>query len=200
MPGTSANVVRPAHMTTSPDEQKGTESQPEQDSALNDAAVTPGQVRDSFCTLARQIALLAGAALRDARRRATAWWSGRRAAMMAGGASFGSRWPGLKAGFLRSMSNARGTSLALKSHFERWQNSPGALAPKWRGRLHFVRPSRKYILVSFALALALCIVFILYCVATLPITGGLQVEATQSALTFESAPKGSIRRTRRVQR
>src|SRR5512140_1692911 len=125
-------------MTTTPDEQKGTKSHPEQDSALDGAAVTPGQVRDSFCTLARQIALLAGAVWRDSRRRATAWWSGSRAAMRAGSASFGSRWPALRAGLLRSMGNARGVSLALKSRFERWQNSPGASAPKWRGRLHLV--------------------------------------------------------------
>jgi 1A family penicillin-binding protein len=48
-------------------------------------------------------------------------------------------------------------------------------------------PGRRYFAAAFALALAVCAGFIVYCVATLPVTGGLQVEATQSALTFESA-------------
>jgi penicillin-binding protein 1A len=46
---------------------------------------------------------------------------------------------------------------------------------------------RTYFAVLFGVALAMCAGFVVYCVATLPIAGGLQVEATQSALTFESA-------------
>jgi penicillin-binding protein 1A len=38
-----------------------------------------------------------------------------------------------------------------------------------------------------ALGLGLFVGFVLYSIATLPITGGLQIEATQSALTFEGA-------------
>jgi penicillin-binding protein 1A len=47
------------------------------------------------------------------------------------------------------------------------------------------------------LALAFVVGFILYSVATLPVTGGLQVEATQSALTFEGA-QGEVFATRGV--
>ena len=60
-------------------------------------------------------------------------------------------------------------------------------AEKWRGWLHRIKLRRKYFAASFALAFALLTGFVLYSVATLPITGGLQVEATQSALTFEGA-------------
>jgi penicillin-binding protein 1A len=112
--------------------------------------------------------------------------------MMATGASFGGRWPGWKAGAAKrtlrqSIGKARLASWVLKSRFARWRDQPGASAPKWRGRLHLTKSPRKYWLASCALALALGAGFILYCVATLPLTGGLQVEATQSALTFESA-------------
>src|SRR5260370_31288086 len=45
----------------------------------------------------------------------------------------------------------------------------------------------KTLAVFVALGLVLLFGFALYSVATLPIGGGLQVEATQSALTFEGA-------------
>jgi 1A family penicillin-binding protein len=45
--------------------------------------------------------------------------------------------------------------------------------------------------------LVLVVGFVLYSVATLPVTGGLQVEATQSALTFEGA-QGEVFATRGV--
>jgi hypothetical protein len=55
----------------------------------------------------------------------------------------------------------------------------------------------KYLPVSIALGLVVLFGFALYSIATLPIGGGLQVEATQSALTFEGA-QGEIFATRRV--
>ena len=81
------------------------------------------------------------------------------------------RWPGLD----------------LKSRLEGWQYKSWPSAEKWRGRLHRIKLRPKYLAASFALALALLTGFVLYSVATLPVTGGLQVEATQSALTFEGA-------------
>lgn len=55
----------------------------------------------------------------------------------------------------------------------------------------------KYLAVSIALGLVLLFGFALYSIATLPIGGGLQVEATQSALTFEGA-QGDVFATRGV--
>jgi 1A family penicillin-binding protein len=112
--------------------------------------------------------------------------------MMATGTSFASRWPGLKADLLSSTSNMRWPgpdfkSLDLKSRLEGWQYKPWPSAEKWRGRLHRIKLRRRYFAASFVLALALLTGFVLYSVATLPVTGGLQVEATQSALTFEGA-------------
>ena len=106
--------------------------------------------------------------------------------MRATGAAFGRRWPGLKAD-LNSTSSARWRSLELKFPLERRQHKAWPSAAKWRGRLHRMKLRRKHFVASFALALALLAGFILYSIATLPITGGLQVEATQSALTFEGA-------------
>lgn len=181
-------------MTNSPDQQKKIESHIDPVSAFDDATVTPGLIRDSFRTLARQIAVLVGAALRNAGRRAKVWWSNGRAAIAI-------RWPGLVANLLSWTSNTRWPnlglkSLDLKSRLERWQNNSRPAADESRGR----RPRlkfRRYLAASFALAFALLTVFILYSVATLPITGGLQIEATQSALTFEAA-QGEVFATRGV--
>lgn len=174
-------------MASSPDQQKKVESDIDPVSASNDARVTMRQVRDTFRTLARQIAVLVEAGLRNAGRRTKVWWSNGRAVMMATGASFGSRWPGLKADLLSPTSNMRWPSLDLKSRLEGWQYKSWPSAEKWRGWLHRIKLRRKYFAASFALAFALLTGFVLYSVATLPITGGLQVEATQSALTFEGA-------------
>ena len=123
-------------MASSPDEQKNVGSNIDPVSASNDARVTAGQVRDSFCTLARQIAALTGAGSRNAGRRAKVWWSGWRAVRLETAASFRSRWPGLKADLLSLARNARWPSLNLKSGLERWQNKSGPSAPKWRSGLH----------------------------------------------------------------
>jgi hypothetical protein len=174
-------------MTNSPDLQETVESNIDPVSASNDARVTTRQVRDTFRTLARQIAVLVEAGLRNAGRRTKVWWISGRAVTVATGASFRRRWPGLKADLLSSISNTRWPSLDLKSRSERWQYKAWPSAEKWRGRLRRIRLSRKYLAASFALAFALLTGFILYSVATLPVTGGLQVEAAQNALTFEGA-------------
>ena len=174
-------------MTSSPNQQEKIESLTDPGSTSNDAPVTPGHIRDSFRTLARQIAVLIEETLRRAGHRAKAWWRHGRTFMMASGASFGSRWPGLKADLLSSTSNAGWPRLDLKSRLQGWQTRSAASAPESRHEPVRVKLRRKYFAVSLALALALSTAFILYCVATLPVTGGLQVEATQSALTFEGA-------------
>ncbi|WP_291859750.1 PBP1A family penicillin-binding protein [Bradyrhizobium sp.] len=173
-------------MTSSPDQQK-IEPPIDPVSALNDAPVTPAHVRDSFRTLAGQIAVLAGSVFREAACRAQVWWSGGRTALRATGASFGSRWPGLKADLVSSTSNARWPRLDLKSRWQGWRSRSGAAAPKSREGLDRVKLRWKYLAASLALALALLVMVVLYSLATLPVAGGLQVEATQSALTFEGA-------------
>lgn len=45
----------------------------------------------------------------------------------------------------------------------------------------------RYLLAPLAVTIAAFLVLVLYSVATMPVTGGLQVEASQSALTFEGA-------------
>jgi penicillin-binding protein 1A len=55
----------------------------------------------------------------------------------------------------------------------------------------------KYAAISVALGLCAVVAFVLYCIATLPVSGGLQVEASQSALTFEGA-QGEMFATRGV--
>ncbi len=178
-------------MTSPPYQQEKIESPTDPVSASDDATVTPGHVRDSLRTLARQIVLLARSAFRHAGRRVKDWWSGGRAAMLASGASLGSRWPGLKANLLSSTGNARWPQLDLKSRLQGWRSRSAASAPESsHGPVHGpVRAGwrRKYLAASLGLVVALSTAYVLYCVATLPITGGLQVEATQSALTFEGA-------------
>lgn len=50
-----------------------------------------------------------------------------------------------------------------------------------------VRFGARYLAAAFGLAFCVLIGFVLYSIATLPIGGGLQADATQSALTFEAA-------------
>jgi penicillin-binding protein 1A len=90
------------------------------------------------------------------------------------------RWPA------KSQSEISFRSLARWHAFEA-KTARGSPSIKFRA---------KY-LASFAFGLALLVVFILYSIATLPLTGGLQVEATQSALTFEGA-QGDVLATRGV--
>ena len=50
-----------------------------------------------------------------------------------------------------------------------------------------VRFGAKYLAAAFGVASCVLVGFVLYSIATLPIGGGLQADATQSALTFEAA-------------
>jgi len=71
------------------------------------------------------------------------------------------------------------------------------IIPKaWRG-FRIQKIQAKYLAISAAAALCVLVAFVLYSIATLPIAGGLQVEATQSALTFEAA-QGDVFATRGV--
>jgi penicillin-binding protein 1A len=63
---------------------------------------------------------------------------------------------------------------------------PSVIPKAWRNpRVTNFRA--KHLAISAALALCVLIGFVVYSIATLPINGGLQAEATQSALTFEGA-------------
>lgn len=174
-------------MTSSPNQQEKIDPAIDPGSTSKDTPVTPGLIRDSFRTLARQIAVLVVATLRDAGRRAKAWWRKGRTVMMASGASFGSRLTGSAAKLLTSTGNTRWPNLDLTSRLARWRHQSWPAVEKWRGRLPRVNLQGKYLAASLGSVLAIFTVYILYCVATLPVTGGLQVEATQSALTFEGA-------------
>ena len=149
----------------------------------------PPLLRDIFAilfrTLVHQIAVLIRVGLRNAGRQAKAWWADGRAVLSTTASSVGQRWPGLKAKLLAAI-NDRSVEPKITSEpreFSARQSSP----PNLRGRPQTVKLHRKYFAASFAAALALIAGYILYSIATLPITGGLQVEATQSSLTFEGA-------------
>ena len=141
----------------------------EADAASNDARVTPEQIRDSLRILARQIVIFG----LSAGERGQIWWRAQRAAIQAAGASLGDQWSGLKARLQSSIKYAR------------WPNPKSGLIGWHQG----VRPKawRNPLAASIAMGLCVLVGFVLYSIATLPIAGGLQVEATQSALTFEGA-------------
>ncbi|HEV7636390.1 MAG TPA: biosynthetic peptidoglycan transglycosylase, partial [Bradyrhizobium sp.] len=138
------------------------------------------QIRDSLRTLARQIAVL----VRDAGRRAQAWWMARAAALRASGTSFGDRWPAWQARLQSSAQSARWPGLDLNSKWTGWRQR--VMPAAWRNP-GALKAGAKYLAAAFGLALCVLIGFVLYSIATLPIGGGLQAEATQSALTFEGA-------------
>jgi penicillin-binding protein 1A len=179
---------------SSADDPHPAEADSEPGAASNDARVTPGQIRDSLRILARQIVIFARAILLNAGARGRVWWRARRTSIQTAGASLGERWPGLKAGLQSSIKYPRWPDLGLKSRFMGWRNG---VAPKvWRSP-HLMRFRAKYLAAFLALGLGLFVGFVLYSIATLPIAGGLQVEATQSALTFEGA-QGDVFATRGV--
>jgi len=108
------------------------------------------------------------------------------------GASHRDRWSGLQA------------SLQPWTRYVRWPNpKSGPIGPHQRVGPRAWRNPRvakfraKYLAASIAVGLCVLIGFVLYSIATLPIGGGLQVEATQSALTFEGA-QGDVFATRGV--
>jgi 1A family penicillin-binding protein len=141
--------------------------------------VALAQIRDSLRVLARQIAIL----LRNAVGHAQAWGKTRTAGLRASGASLGGRWPEWQARLRASAKFTRWPALDLKSGLAR---AHGVMPQAWRnpGALRF---RVKYLAIAFGLALCVLLGFVLYSIATLPISGGLQAEATQSALTFEGA-------------
>ena len=160
----------------------------EADAASNDARVTPEQIRDSLRILARQIVIFG----LSAGERWQIWWRARRAAIQAAGASLGDRWSGLKARLQSSIKYARWPN--PKSGLIGWHQ--GVRPKAWRNP-RVTKFRAKYLAASIAVGLCLLIGFVLYSIATLPIAGGLQVEATQSALTFEGA-QGDVFATRGV--
>lgn len=144
--------------------------------------VTPGQIGETLRTLAREIVHFVRALLLDAGKRGQTWFRARRATIQAAGASAGERWPGVKAR-LQSPTKyaARWPHLDLRPLFADWR-----VPTTWR-RPRFTISHTKYLAASIVLGLSLLVGFVLYSIATLPITGGLQIEATQNALTFEGA-------------
>jgi penicillin-binding protein 1A len=166
----------------SPDESHSAKAGYEAGAGSTDEPVTPGQIRESLRTLAREIVVFVRTLLRNAGRRGQLWWSARRASVQAAGIALEDRWPRVKASLLSSTKNARWPCLEAASWFAAWRAS----VKPWRNP-GFTKFRAKYVVVSIALGLSLLVVFVLYSIATLPVTGGLQVEATQSALTFEGA-------------
>jgi 1A family penicillin-binding protein len=138
-------------------------------------------------TLARQIAGLARTVVLNAVRRVRIWWQHRRSSVLAGKEYFTRRWPEITARLPSSVRNLRRPGLNLKSRFENLRQAAEPSSSTWRRRLHRARLRPKYLAAAFAVGSVLVIGFVLYSVATLPVSGGLQVEATQSALTFEGA-------------
>jgi hypothetical protein len=145
----------------------------------NDAPVTPGHIRDSIRILVRQIVIFARTVLLDAGSRAQIWWKDRRSSILSTKAYFTDRGPKTTARLTSSTQN-RWPIFNLKSLFESWREVAGSLKSKWPRRLRglSVRPRR--VAAAFALASVLFSGFVLYWVATLPLNGGLQVEATQA--------------------
>ena len=120
----------------------------------------------------------------NAGARGRVWWRAQRTNIQTAGTSLGERWPGLKTRLQSSIKSARWPNLDLKSRFTGWRP---AVAPKvWRSP-GLTKSRAKYLAAFLAVGLCVLIGFVLYSIATLPIAGGLQVEATQSALTFEGA-------------
>src|SRR5207248_5498221 len=147
--------------------------------ATNHARVTSEQMRVFLRNLKRQTVIFA----RSAGRQAQIWWRALRAAMQSAHTSFGERWPGLKARLQSSIKNARWPKLTPKP----FEGRQLRVMPKaWRNP-RVMKFRAKTLAVFIALGLVLLFGFALYSIATLPIGGGLQVEATQSALTFEGA-------------
>jgi penicillin-binding protein 1A len=155
----------------------------------NHARVTPEQMRAFLRNLAPRAVIFG----RSAGRQAQIWWRALRAAIQEAGASLSERWPGLKARLQSSIKNARWPNLGPKP----LKGQHLRVTPKaWRNP-RVMKFRAKYLAVSVALGLVLLAGYVLYSIATLPIGGGLQVEATQSALTFEGA-QGDVFATRGV--
>jgi 1A family penicillin-binding protein len=154
---------------------------PVPDVGTTSADVTTAHVLDSLRTLARQIGLLLKSAFRTATVRVRDWGARARVAVGSSAEAARLRWA------------QRRTSAPASAAAPTWWSRIATRVRPWRDRLRTapglsrIRIRRSYVLASLAMLFALGAGFLIYCVATLPVTGGLQVEATQSALTFESA-------------
>ena len=160
--------------------------------ASSDARVTSAQILASFRTLAQQIAIFIRAAIRNIRsrilnagHRGAIGWRAKRAAD-ATRIFFSDRWSEAKTSLQLSTKSARWPNFDLRSRFNTWRDG-SPYRQKWRARLPPIKLTIKYLAASFAVGVALLVGYVLYSIATLPIAGGLQVEAAQSALTFEDA-------------
>jgi len=147
--------------------------------AAGDARVSPEQMRAFLRNFAGQALIFA----RSAGRQVHIWWRALQAAIEKAGVSLAEQWPGLKARVQSSIKNARWPNLGPKP-FDGQQ--PRVMPKPWRNP-RVMKFRAKTLAVFIALVLLLLFGFALYSIATLPIGGGLQVEATQSALTFEGA-------------
>lgn len=151
--------------------------------AGSEPRVTFGQVRQSLTTLARQIGFLLGDVARSASRYAAMLWKRLAAATRDTRRTIGARWPQASAGSFPAAMADRWRRLRSKRASPIATPSDNAANP--RARRFSIRTAA--LVASVALILLLLTGTMLYVVATLPIGGGLQVEATQSALTLESA-------------
>src|SRR5260221_4257406 len=125
--------------------------------------------------LSRQALIFA----RSAGRQAQIWWRALRAAMQEAGASLAERWPGLKARAQSSIKNARWPNLGEKQ----FEGQHLRVMPKaWRNP-RVMKFRAKTLALFIALALVLLFGLSLYSIATLPIAGGLQLEASQVRLS-----------------
>src|SRR5260370_36745432 len=96
---------------SSPDQSHLAKADYEAGAGSTDERVTPGQIRESLRTLAREIVSFVRIILLNAGQRGQIWWRARRAAIQAAGTSLGDRWPGAKAILLSSTKYARWPNL-----------------------------------------------------------------------------------------
>ncbi|MDB5625786.1 MAG: penicillin-binding protein [Tardiphaga sp.] len=152
--------------------------------------VSLSQVKQSFLFLARQIYryLLAAThgTLRRVRARSAATWS-RRSALVRQWRTHREQW-GAKLPHWRPLGKRRATDQPIRA-----PDSGAAIAPIPPNR-RYARAARIVVATSAALAVLLAAV-VFYSVATLPISGGLQIEGSQSALTIEGS-QGEVFATR----
>lgn len=180
-------------MVDVPDQRKQTTSNPDAavatpDANVADAGVTWAQIRDTFRSLARQFALLIRSMLVGATQRGRVWWTTQRAAIRQTSSALGQRWPAVRARLLSSEKSAGATPSTVTSGVAGWRQR---WFPKNWPRPRVSKANFRYLFGVAALTLGLLLAFALYSIATLPIAGGLQIEASQSALSFEGA-KGDV--------
>lgn len=135
-----------------------------------DAGTASGQNRNSLRAFTRQIAQSLGALLLSGAGHAKIWWS--------------ARWPRIRSSLRSVLDDVCAASVDLKAKWTRRHR--GAAVKAWRNP-RTVKFRVKHLALSIALGLGLAVALVLYSIATLPVGGGLQVEPTQSALTFEGS-------------